>query len=65
MSSEMLSRFMLSFNDPDLKEIYKREKVEFFNNQVVIVDESILDELLDRVIKPIRNLLLLVTVFQS
>jgi len=38
----MLSKFMLSFNDPDLKEIYKREKVEFFNKVVPIIGAMML-----------------------
>ena len=33
----MLSRFLLSFNDPDLKQIYVREKIEFFNKVVPII----------------------------
>jgi hypothetical protein len=30
MSSEMLSKVLLRFNDSDLHAIYKREKTEFF-----------------------------------
>jgi hypothetical protein len=56
MSSEMLSRFLLRFNDPDLKQIYTREKVEFFNKVMPIVTAMVLFlsgtlEILYRVIK--------------
>ena len=39
-------------------------KVEFFNDQVKIINESILDELFDRVIQFIRDLFLFVTIFK-
>jgi len=52
----MLSRFLLRFNDPDLKQIYTREKVEFFNKVMPIVTAMVLFlsgtlEILYRVIK--------------
>jgi len=36
-TTEILTKFTLSFNDPDLFRIYKREKTEFFKNSLVIV----------------------------
>ena len=33
----MLSRFLLSFEDQDLKEIYSREKVEFFSKAMPVI----------------------------
>lgn len=37
MSSEMLSKVLLQFNDSDLHSIYKREKTEFFTKSMPIV----------------------------
>lgn len=36
-STEILTRFTLSFNDPDLLRIYKREKTDFFKRSLAIV----------------------------
>ena len=40
-------------------------EVELLDDQVEIVDESVLDELLDRVIELVRNRLFRVTLFKS
>jgi len=39
-------------------------KIKFFNNQIVIVNKSILNEFLDRVVKPIWNLFFFIAVFK-
>jgi hypothetical protein len=36
-STEILTKFTLSFNDPDLLKIYKREKTDFFKKSLAIV----------------------------
>ena len=41
MSSEMLSKVTLRFNDPDLHAIYKREKTEFFQKSLPIVSSML------------------------
>ena len=40
-------------------------EVKFFDNQVEIVDESVLDELFDRVVKLVRDLFFAVAVLES
>lgn len=37
MSSDMLSRVMLRFNDPDLHMIYAREKSDFFSKAMPVI----------------------------
>ena len=37
----MLNKFTLSFNDPDLYEIYKREKTEFYGKSLPIVSSML------------------------
>ena len=41
MSSQMLSKFSLRFNDSDLNLIYKREKTEFFQKALPIVSSML------------------------
>jgi hypothetical protein len=36
MSSEVLTKFTLKFNDADLHTVYKREKTEFFSKSLLI-----------------------------
>lgn len=42
MSSEMLSKCMLQFADPDLKRVYEREKIDFFSKAMPVVTGMIL-----------------------
>jgi len=42
MSSDLLSKFTLQFNDPDLQKIYTREKSEFFSKAVPVVSAMLL-----------------------
>lgn len=37
MSTEILTKITLSFNDPDLYRVYKREKTDFFKKSMAIV----------------------------
>ena len=37
MSSEMLSKCMLQFGDPDLKRVYEREKIDFYSKAMPVV----------------------------
>ena len=36
-SGQLLSTFLLAFNDQDLLRIYQREKVEFFNKAAPVI----------------------------
>ena len=36
-ANDMLTKIMLSFNDPEMLDIYKKEKVEFYNRAIPII----------------------------
>jgi hypothetical protein len=42
MSSDLLSKITLRFNDPDLQKIYTREKSEFFSKALPVISVMLL-----------------------